>query len=129
VAYFTIRKSTVKRTKLQENPRENLLQSKPTILPKVKKILPGIIRAKELPMSPLTDVLDVALQLSKAERARVAEALLESLDDDRELPDEDHALDSEIDRRLEAFRDGKTTAEDWRIVMQRVKAELASRHP
>jgi putative addiction module component (TIGR02574 family) len=80
-------------------------------------------------MSPVTDVLDVALQLSKAERARVAEALIESLDDDREQPDEDQALESEIDRRLEAFREGETTAEDWRIVMQRVKTELASRHP
>lgn len=80
-------------------------------------------------MSPVTDVLDVALQLSKAERARVAEALIDSLEEGREEPADDHALESEIDRRLEAFREGKTTAEDWRIVMQRVKAELAGRHP
>ncbi len=80
-------------------------------------------------MSPVTDVLDVALQLSKAERARVAEALIDSLEEGRAEPEDDHALESEIEGRLEAFRDGKTIAEDWRIVMQRVKAELAGRHP
>jgi putative addiction module component (TIGR02574 family) len=80
-------------------------------------------------MSPITDVLEVALQLSKAERARVAEALIESLDDnDAAGATADHgALEQEIDRRLEAFRDGRTTAEDWRVVMKRVKAELAGR--
>ena len=82
-------------------------------------------------MSPVTDVLDVALQLSKAERARVAEALIESLEDgsagEVAAAAADGALEREIDRRLEAFRDGRTTAEDWRVVMRRVKAELASR--
>ncbi len=79
-------------------------------------------------MSPVTEVLDVALQLSKAERAKVAEALIDSLDDRIEQPTDEQDLNLEIDRRLQAFRDGETTSEDWRVVMQRVKADLAGRH-
>jgi putative addiction module component (TIGR02574 family) len=80
-------------------------------------------------MSPVIDVLDVALQLSKAERARVAEALIDSLEDGTARPADDRALEQEIDRRLEAYRAGQSSAEDWRIVMERVKAGLADRRP
>ena len=78
-------------------------------------------------MTPATDVLDVALRLSKTERAKVAEALLKSLDDEQGQPLDDEALDSEIERRHEDFRLGRTAAEDWRVVIKRVKSELESR--
>ena len=78
-------------------------------------------------MSPVTDVLDVALQLSKGERAKVAEALLDSLDDAPIEPIDSIELELEVERRLEAFRLGRTTADDWRVVIGRVKAELESR--
>ena len=81
-------------------------------------------------MTPATEVLDVALQLSKAERAKVAEALLESLEDDGQGESLDaEILHSEIEARLEAFRTGETTAEDWRVVIERVKSQLQSRRP
>ena len=80
-------------------------------------------------MSPVTDVLDVALRLSESERAKIAEALIDSLEVGRELPDADDTLEAEIDRRLELFHNGKTTSEDWQVVMDRLKADLASRNP
>ena len=80
-------------------------------------------------MTPAADVLDVALQLSKSDRARVAEALLESLEDEQGQPHEDAPLEAEIERRMEAFRLGQSTAENWRVVMGRIKSELESRRP
>jgi len=77
-------------------------------------------------MTPAADVLDVALRLPKPERAKVAEALLESLEEEPAEPLDERALQSEIDARLEAFRLGKTGAEDWRVVMQRIKSQLGS---
>ena len=79
-------------------------------------------------MSPVTDLLGVALRLSDKERAKIAEALIESLEDAHDEPDAPHVLEAEIERRLELFRQGKTTSEDWRVVMARLKADLASRH-
>jgi putative addiction module component (TIGR02574 family) len=88
-----------------------------------------VLSGQGVPMSPVTDVLDVALRLSESERAKIAEALIDSLEVGGDRSNADDALESEIDRRLELFREGKTTSEDWQVVIQRLKADLASRHP
>jgi len=57
-------------------------------------------------------VLDAALELSEADRAIIAETLLETLSpEDAEVLDDE--LAAELDGRLEEFRNNSSTAVSW----------------
>jgi putative addiction module component (TIGR02574 family) len=71
------------------------------------------------------DVFHEALQLPLNERAKLAGDLLESLD--RIDADVEVAWADEIQRRLNAIRDGDVGSTDWRDVLDEVEKEVLSR--
>lgn len=72
------------------------------------------------------DLLRQALALPDAERAELAEHLLDSLPTDATLSRE---WRDEIAARLAAFERGEMAAADWRESLARVEARLRERHP
>jgi len=74
-------------------------------------------------ISPLEDIEAAALQLTKAERAHLAERLLVSLDEDDEIL---AAWVAEAERRGEAFDHGEMGSIDFDESMARLKAKLAA---
>ena len=73
--------------------------------------------------SPLEDIEAAALQLAPAERARLAERLLVSLDEDDEILT---TWVAEAERRGEAFERGEMEAIDFDESIARLKARLAA---
>ena len=73
--------------------------------------------------SPLEDIEAAALQLAPAERARLAERLLVSLDEDDEIL---AAWVEEAERRGEAYDRGEMEAIDFDESIARLKAKLAA---
>lgn len=73
--------------------------------------------------SPLEDIEAAAMQLTTAERARLAERLLASLDEDDEIL---AAWVAEAERRGEAFERGEMGAIDFDESVARLKAKLAA---
>jgi putative addiction module component (TIGR02574 family) len=73
--------------------------------------------------SPLEDIEAAALQLAPAERARLAERLLVSLDDDDEIL---ASWVAEAERRADAFDRGEMEAIDFDESIARLKARLAA---
>lgn len=73
--------------------------------------------------SPLEDIEAAALQLAPAERARLAERLLASLDEDDEIL---AAWVEEAERRGEAYERGEMEAIDFDESIARLKAKLAA---
>ena len=73
--------------------------------------------------SPLEDIEAAALQLAPAERARLAERLLVSLDEDDEIL---AAWVEEAERRGEAYDRGEMKAIDFDESIARLKAKLAA---
>jgi putative addiction module component (TIGR02574 family) len=71
------------------------------------------------------DVFHEALQLPLKERAKLVGDLLESLD--RIDADVEVAWAAEIQRRLNAIRDGDVGSTDWRGVLDEVEKEVLSR--
>jgi len=71
------------------------------------------------------DVFREALQLPLNERAKLAGDLLESLDSME--ADVEAAWAAEIQRRLNALRDGDVGSTDWRSVLDEVEKEVLSR--
>jgi putative addiction module component (TIGR02574 family) len=71
------------------------------------------------------DVFREALQLPLNERAKLAGDLLESLDSID--ADVEAAWAAEIQRRLDALRDGDVGSADWRSVLDEVEKEVLSR--
>ena len=71
------------------------------------------------------DVFREALQLPLNERAKLAGDLLESLDSIE--ADVEAAWAAEIQRRLNALRDGDVGSADWRSVLDEVEKEVLSR--
>jgi putative addiction module component (TIGR02574 family) len=68
-------------------------------------------------------ILEEALDLPPSERARVARALIDSLDDTIDQ-DADELWDAEIRRRLDAIKSGEVQLEDWAVVRDRLYAQL-----
>lgn len=73
--------------------------------------------------SPLEDIEAAALQLAPAERARLAERLLVSLDEDDEIL---ASWVEEAERRGDAYERGKMGAIDFDESIARLKAKLAA---
>jgi hypothetical protein len=73
--------------------------------------------------SPLEDIEAAALQLAPAERARLAERLLLSLDEDDEIL---AAWVAEAEQRGDAFDRGEMGAVDLDESIARLKAKLAA---
>jgi putative addiction module component (TIGR02574 family) len=72
------------------------------------------------------------LALPLRDRAELAQALLESLDEDVD-PDAEAAWLSELDRRAQAIADGTAMLVDWddarKRISDRLKARRATRSP
>lgn len=77
-------------------------------------------------MSRVDEVLEQALQLSTADRARIAAELLASVDGPPD-PDADAAWATEIERRARRALAGESTGTDWEIVKKRVEDSLRGR--
>ncbi len=73
--------------------------------------------------SPLEDIEAAALQLAPAERAKLAERLLASLDENDEIL---AAWVEEAERRGDAFDRGEMEAIDFDESIARLKAKLAA---
>jgi putative addiction module component (TIGR02574 family) len=72
-----------------------------------------------------TELLKQALALSAEERAKLAESLLESLEDAREDPATvEAAWNDEVARRIAELDTGKAKTIPWEEVRQRVAAKL-----
>lgn len=76
--------------------------------------------------SPLEDIEAAALQLTPAERIRLAECLLLSLDEDDEIL---ASWVEEAERRGEAYDRGEMGAIDFDESIARARARLAQRRP
>jgi putative addiction module component (TIGR02574 family) len=74
-----------------------------------------------------TQILSAALSLSDDERAGLAFRLLQSLKPAKVLSDEDPAFEGELDRRVDAYEAGETSASDWDEVSERVRDALKKR--
>jgi putative addiction module component (TIGR02574 family) len=73
--------------------------------------------------SPLEDIEAAAMQLSLAERAKLAERLLVSLDEEDEIL---ASWVAEAERRGEAYERGEMEAIDFDESIARLKARLAA---
>lgn len=73
--------------------------------------------------SPLEDIEAAALQLAPAERAKLAERLLVSLDEDDEIL---ASWVAEAERRGDAYDRGEMGAIDFGESIARLKAKLAA---
>jgi putative addiction module component (TIGR02574 family) len=82
--------------------------------------MPCIIDAVKAPLEKLTAA---ALHLSAGDRARLAHALISSLDEQVD-EDAEKAWDAEIKRRVKEIRSGKTKGVSASKVFQRVRARL-----
>lgn len=77
-----------------------------------------------MPREP-QDLFREALQLPLPERAKLAGELLESLDSTD--ADVDAAWAAEIQRRVNAIRDGDVASTDWRVLLDDVEKEMLGR--
>lgn len=73
-------------------------------------------------MATFTDVLEAALALPQAERARLAHALLVSLDGG--VDQAAAAWADEIERRMKEVDDGTAVFEEWDGVRDRIASRL-----
>ncbi len=73
------------------------------------------------------NLLDAALTLSDTERAGLAYRLLCSLKPPTVMSDDDPALEAELDRRVDAYENGRSAADDWHNVSQRLRKEFKGR--
>jgi putative addiction module component (TIGR02574 family) len=67
-------------------------------------------------------ILEEALELSPGERARVARALIDSLDNSAD-EDADALWQAEVRARLDAVAAGAVELEDWAAVRDRLRAK------
>ena len=71
----------------------------------------------------LDNVLKDALRMPMADRARLAEQLIRSLDEEVD-PDVDAAWQDEVSRRWEDIQAGRTELIPWEVVKERVQRHL-----
>ena len=74
------------------------------------------------------DILDAALSLSDPERASLAYRLLQSLKPPKVVSDADANFEVELERRVEDYEAGRTTASDWDAVAERLRTKLQERN-
>jgi putative addiction module component (TIGR02574 family) len=77
-------------------------------------------------MSVARKIIEDALTLPPEDRARVAAALIESLDADED-PDAERAWATEIERRVERVLAGESQGAPWEEVRERLMARLDRR--
>ena len=70
---------------------------------------------------------DVALSLPEEDRAHLAYKLIQSLKPPGTLSEEDPAFENELERRVQAYEAGETSAADWNAVSDRLRRSLESR--
>ena len=75
----------------------------------------------------IPSIVDAALNLPDPERARLAYRLLQSLKPPKVLSDGDSQFETELDRRVEDYEAGRTSAADWDEVASRLQAKLKER--
>jgi putative addiction module component (TIGR02574 family) len=73
------------------------------------------------------NILDAALNLSDQERASLAYRLLQSLKPPELVSEGDVKFESELERRVEDYEAGRTSASDWDEVATRLQAKLQER--
>lgn len=74
-----------------------------------------------LEMADARRIIEEALALDPEDRARVAEALIESLDEDGD-PEAGRAWAAEIERRVERVLAGESEGAPWEQVRERLRA-------
>lgn len=74
-------------------------------------------------MSPIDELEAVVLALPRAERARLAERLLSSLDEE---PEVEAAWRAEVRSRLEAYRAGELQSVAWEDVREEARKRFGS---
>lgn len=73
----------------------------------------------------MTDEIEnAALALPRGDRARLAQRLIESLDEEAELT---AAWEQEIDRRLDAYDRGEANSHDGADVLRELRAQIAKK--
>ena len=75
----------------------------------------------------IPSIVDAALNLSDPERASLAYRLLQSLKPPKVLSDGDSQFESELDRRVDDFEAGRSSASDWDQAASRLQAKLKDR--
>lgn len=75
----------------------------------------------------LPDVVDAALSLSESDRASLAYKLMMSLKPESVLSADASDLSDELERRVQAYEAGETTADDWDSAAERLKRSLRDR--
>lgn len=76
---------------------------------------------KAMSSSPLEELEAAALALPRADRARLAKHLIESLDEENEV---EEAWEVEVRQRLQAYRGNEVSTEDGQHVFDEVKKSL-----
>ena len=76
-------------------------------------------------MSTTDDLLARALELPEADRADLAYRLILSLDSEEPDPDWEASWKTEIESRLRALDEGRTTLIPWEEVRDRIRQSLS----
>ena len=74
-----------------------------------------------------SDIFDWALGMPERDRAHLAHQLLLSLDDDACDEEWQARWAQEINARMNALEQGRTTVVDWRLAMTEMRANLKKR--
>ena len=75
----------------------------------------------------IPSIVDAALGLTDPERASLAYLLLQSLKPPKVLSDADSQFESELERRVEDYEAGRSSASDWDQAASRLQAKLKER--
>ena len=76
---------------------------------------------------PSSQVHEAALALPVAERAELAYELLQSLKPPTGTSEDSPGFEDELQRRVQAFESGETSAADWEGVSARLRQAMADR--
>ena len=71
-----------------------------------------------------TQIYDAALLLPEASRADLAYRLLQSLKPPKAWSEDAPGFEAELERRIQAYEAGETTADDWANVSRRLREAL-----
>ena len=74
-----------------------------------------------------SNILSAAMSLSEDDRALIARELLHSICPPGVLSEDNPSFNAEIDRRIEAYDRGETTASNWEEVDERMRQAIKER--